>query len=649
MPRTAPFGAWTSPVTAALVAGKTVDLNGLTLLGPETYWCEGRPSEGGRQVLVRHDGRSATDLLPAPYNARTRVHEYGGRSFSIDAELLVTFSHFPDQRLYTFAAGTADSADEPRPLTAEGAGRFADLRPDPPRRRLLAVHESEADDPEQVHNSLVAVELDGGKVRTLVTGHDFFSSPCLSPDGRRLAWLSWDHPDMPWDATELWLAELDHDGTPHQERRVAGGSSESVFQPRFSPGGELTFVSDRTGWWNLYRWEEGAVRPLAPMEAEMGVPQWIFGMSTYAFASPEEIVCAVCRRGEWRLGIVEGDSGRFRDLELPYTHVEEVRAGDGRSVFLAASPTTPPAIVSLDLDSGRSEVLRSSSAATVDERVLSLPRSIELPTSGGATAYAFFYPPRNDDFEAPVDTRPPLLVKSHGGPTAASSNAFSPGIQYWTSRGFAVVDVNYRGSTGYGRAYRDARRGRWGELDVDDCVAAAQHLAETGEVDGERLAIRGGSAGGFTTLAALTFRDVFRAGASHYGIGDLEALARDTHKFESRYLDRLVGPYPEERALYLERSPLRAAERLSCPLIFFQGLEDRVVLPSQAEEMVAALREKGVPVAYVTFAGEQHGFRQAASIIRALEAELYFYSRVFGFTAADELEPVEIANPDALP
>jgi dipeptidyl aminopeptidase/acylaminoacyl peptidase len=488
------------------------------------------------------------------------------------------------------------------------------------------------------------VGLEGETVpQPLVSGNDFYASPRLSPDGRQLVWLSWNHPNMPWDGTELWLATLDAGGRITDSRRVAGGKDVSIFQPRWSPEGKLHFVSDKSGWWNLYRWVEDRSEPAAPMDAEFGLPQWVFGMSTYAFASEERIVCTYADRGIWHLAWLDLDSGRLREIGTGFTEVYQVQAGAGRVVFIGSSPSETASIVELDLPTGRMNVLRRSSGMAVEPDYLSEAQALEFPTAEG-TSHAFFYRPRNRDLAGPVDERPPLLVMSHGGPTGATGNGLSMGIQYWTSRGIAVLDVNYRGSTGYGRNYRQKLAGQWGVADVDDCIAGARYLAQKGLVDGKRLAIRGGSAGGYTTLCALTFHDAFAAGASRYGIGDLEALTRDTHKFESRYLDSLIGPYPECRDLYRKRSPIHWVDRLSCPVIFFQGLEDKVVPPSQAEAMVGALRRKGIPVAYQAFEGEQHGFRRAENVKRALEAELFFYAQVFGFELAEVIVPVRIEN-----
>jgi dipeptidyl aminopeptidase/acylaminoacyl peptidase len=638
-PITAPCGSWKSPITSKLIASGTIGLTQVEIDGDDVYWAEMRPTEGGRYVIVRRtpDGRML-DVTPSPFNARTRVHEYGGGAFAV-ADGTVYFSNFADQRLYR-----QDRGAQPTPVTPEADLRYADAVIDRRRGRLVCVREDHRTGHEAV-NTIVGVDVAGlhqGDV--LVAGNDFYSSPRLSPDGSRLAWLTWNHPNMPWDGTELWVGELEDDGSISGAKLVAGGLDESIFQPEWSPDGVLHFVSDRSGWWNLYRWRDERVEPVVEMEAEFGRPGWIFGIPTYSFESAGRIVCALGRRGTWQLATLETASRVLRPIETPYTELMGLRAAPGRAVFLAGSPTHEMSVVQLDVASSRVEVLRSSSNVAVDARYLSSPEPIEFPTEKGLTAHALFYPPRNGDYAAPSDERPPLLVKSHGGPTSAVSSALNLGIQYWTSRGIAVLDVNYGGSTGYGRAYRNRLEGQWGVVDVDDCVNGARYLVERGDVDGERLAIAGGSAGGYTTLCALTFRDVFRAGASHFGVSDLEALAKDTHKFESRYLDRLVGPYPERADLYRERSPINFTDRLSRPVIFFQGLEDKVVPPDQAERMVGALRAKGVPVAYLPFEGEQHGFRRAENIRRALDAELYFYSRIFGFALAEPVEAVPVDN-----
>jgi dipeptidyl aminopeptidase/acylaminoacyl peptidase len=479
-------------------------------------------------------------------------------------------------------------------------------------------------------NTLISIELHGkGENKVLVSGNDFYSSQSLSPDGSHLAWLTWDHPNMPWDGTELWVGELKSDGSLTGIKRVTGSFDESVFQPEWSPDGILHFVSDRTGWWNIYRWINGHVEPITEMEAEFGAPQWFFGMSTYAFVSPDSIICTYNERGTWKLANLDTATKKLKPIKTNYTDISYLRAMSGKVVFVAGSPTEPTSIVQLDLESKRFDVLRRSPDLFIDTGYLSIPRAIEFPTERGLTANAFFYPPQNQDYIAPQDERPPLLVISHGGPTSVVSTKLDLMIQYWTSRGFAVVIVNYGGSTGYGRSYRRRLNGQWGIVDVDDCVNGANHLVDLGEVDKDRLIIRGASAGGYTTLCALTFRDIFKAGADYYGVSDLEAMRKETHKFESRYLELLIGPYPECRDLYQKRSPINFVDNIICPVIFFQGLEDKVVPPDQTEKMFNALNRRGVPASYIPFEGEQHGFRRALNIKRALEAELYFYSKVF--------------------
>ena len=639
--RTATYGSWTSQVTSDLVSSGAIRFDGqIEIDGDELYWVEMRPTEAGRYVVVRRsrDGRTS-DVTPTPYNVRTRVHEYGGGAYKVDRGT-VYFSSFADQRLYRQNPGST-----PEPITPEGSMRYADGVIDHRLERMICVCQDHTKNDKEPENYLAAIDIHGtGQVRKLISGNDFYSSPRVSPDGSRLAWLTWNHPNMPWDYTELWVGEIEEDGSIGNTVRLAGGSDESICQPKYSPDGTLYFISEKTGWWNLYRWRDGLIEQLCPMEAEFGVPHWVFGQSNYGFASARQLICVYVKNGVSHLASLDTVTLRFQIIDTPYTSISSVQAVPGHAVFLAGSPTETPAIVRLDLATGKAEVLRRSTEIVVEPAYLSLPEAIEFPTENGLTAYALYYKPRNEGFTGPNGERPPLIVQSHGGPTGATSSTLNLIIQFWTSRGFAVADVDYGGSTGYGRAYRQRLDGRWGIVDVDDCVNCARYLIECGEVDIERTAIRGGSAGGYTTLAALTFRDVFKAGASYYGVSELETLARDTHKFESRYLDRIIGPYPARRDLYLERSPIKSVGRLSCPVIFFQGDEDRIVSPNQAELMVNALRVKGIPVAYILFQGEQHGFRKSQNIKRALDAELYFYSKIFGFDLSDQIDPVLIEN-----
>ncbi len=637
--KVAPFGSWKSPVTSDLIVAGTISLGDIAVEGPDVYWIESRPSEKGRSVIVRRtpDG-NVQDAIPRDYNARTTVHEYGGGAYTVDRGT-VYFSNFADQRIYRQNAGS-----QPEPVTLSERMYYADGVIDRRRNRIITVREDHTAPGRDAINTIASVSLDGDKGgAVLVSGNDFYSSPRLSPTGSRLAWLTWNHPNLPWDGCELWVAEVLGNGSLGSGERVAGGESESIFQPEWSPAGELHFVSDRTGWWNLYRWRDGRVEPLCEMQAEFGAPQWVFRMSAYAFESESRIICCYCQRGNWRLATLDTSTKKLEPIETPYTDISSLRVSPGRVLFFGGSPSEPQSIVQLDIATGKTEVLGRSSNVEVESGYLSVPRALEFPTEKGLTAHAFFYAPKNRDYAAPSGERPPLIVISHGGPTGATTTTLKLNIQYWTSLGFGVLDVNYGGSTGYGRAYRERLNGNWGIVDVDDCANGARYLVKSGEADGERLIIRGGSAGGYTTLAALTFRDVFKAGASYYGVSDLEALEEDCHKFESRYNTSLIGP-PDRRDLYKARSPIHFTDRLSCPIILFQGLEDKVVPPNQAEMMFDAARAKGLPVAYIPFEGEQHGLRQATNIKRSLDAELYFYSKVFGFELADPVEPAQIEN-----
>jgi dipeptidyl aminopeptidase/acylaminoacyl peptidase len=646
-PQVLPYGSWPSPITAASLVEQAVSLGQIEVDGERVYWLEGRPSEGGRQVVVTWaPGEEPHDVFGSEWSARTTVHEYGGGAYAA-AGGTVFFSHFPDQRLYR-----VDPGQDPRPLTPEPpepmAFRHADTQVSPDGRELVCVRERHVDG--VVVNDIVLVDaVNGGEPTELVSGADFFSAPRFSADGRRLAWLCWCHPHMPWDGTELWDGEFAEDGLAGPEH-IAGGPEESISQPRWSPDGVLHWVSDRTGWWNLYANDEDgdgggdAARPLAPLDAEFTGPDWVFGQSTYGFLSDGRLFVTWWQRALANIGALDPASGVLQRWDVPYTAVGAVRPyGDG-AVAVVASATDEPAVVVFDGDGAVTDTLRRSRPATPGSGYISAAQPIEFSTEDGQTAHALWYEPVNQDAEGPDKELPPLVVMSHGGPTSSASPALNLSTQFWTSRGFAVVDVDYGGSTGYGREYRQRLNGRWGIVDVDDCVNAARHLASEGLVDGNRLAIRGGSAGGYTTLCALTFRQDFSAGASYFGVADAEALAIETHKFESRYLDGLIGPYPEAKDLYRERSPIHYADRLSAPLILFQGLEDRIVPPDQAEVMVEAMRLRGLPFAYVAFEGEQHGFRRAENIIRSIEAELWFYGRVLGFEPADSIEPVPAEN-----
>ncbi|HEV2303733.1 MAG TPA: prolyl oligopeptidase family serine peptidase [Stellaceae bacterium] len=633
-PEIAPYGAWASPVTSELIVASTIDLGDVQLDGGDVYWLEARPQEGGRSVVMRRSADGAVEVTPplppageGAFNVRSRVHEYGGAAYTI-ADGTLYFSNDGDQRLYRQDPGGAPRPITPPPPQPRGL-RYADAVPDRARGRLIAVHENHCGAGKEPQNTLVEIALDGAREpRVLVSGSDFYAAPRVSPDGAGLAWIEWRHPNMPWDGTELWLGRFGPDGGIAEKRRIAGGAAESVVQPEWSPDGVLHFVSDRSGWWNLYRWTGEAVEPIYPLDAEFGRPQWGFRRTLFGFLSARHLVASYSKDGFSQLALLDLKTLSPRAVATPYTDISWLRADAGGVYFRGGSPDDFPAIVRLAPDTGEVTVLRRSTcdAPRTFEGYISRPQPVEFPTEGGVGAHGFFYAPTNRDFAAPAGELPPLIVVSHGGPTGAASATLGWGVQYWTSRGFAVLDVNYGGSSGYGRAYRERLRGKWGVVDVEDCVNGAKFLAASGRVDGRRMAIRGSSAGGYTALCALTFRDVFATGASYYGISDLEALARDTHKFEARYLDGLVGPYPQAREIYRERSPVHFTERLTAPMALFQGAEDAIVPPRQAEAMAAALERKGLPCLYLLFAGEQHGLRRADNIKRALDAELYFYS-----------------------
>ena len=584
------------------------------------------------------------EATPADFNCRTRVHEYGGGAFIADGTTLYA-SNFADQLLYKIEPGAEPVAITPEPEISAGF-RYADGRLSTDRNRIFCVRERH-DVKGSVKNELVALSTTGdGEPKIIASGRDFYAAPRPSSDGDKLAWLEWDQPNMPWDGTELMMAAFGADGTLQEPTRIAGGLEESLYQPEWGPDNSLHFVSDRSGWWNLYRWEGGEARPLAPMEAEFGSPMWIFGLSQYVFLQDGRMASIYSQGGLDFLGIIQDQDFTTLDLELTTFSPRSLHYDptSDRLIFVGGSPDRPARVYALSPSGGELELLSPESQDLPDQADISHARPITFPSSGGHESHALFYAPKNSKFAGPDDELPPLIVVSHGGPTSHTDSEFSIAIQYMTSRGFAVVDVNYRGSTGYGRAYRQILNGEWGVADVDDCIYATRYLAERGEIDGERLIIRGGSAGGYTTLCALVFHNVFALGASYYGVADIETMAQDTHKFEARYLDSLIGPYPEQIELYRERSPIHFVDQITVPVILLQGREDKVVPPSQAEIMVTALEEKGLPYSYLEFEGEAHGFRDSKNIIRALEAELYFYSRIFGFELGETVEPVTIKN-----
>lgn len=636
-----PYGGWPSPVSARSLVAGVVGLSELRSNGRHLFWLESRPEEAGRTTLMRLGEDGQQELTPGKYNVRSRVHEYGGGAYAVGASAAY-FVDFADQNLY---AVEADGSV--RQITTSGPGtRFADFVLDDARSRLVTVVEQHHEDTE-AENFLATVDIGTGELSRLAEGRDFYAAPRLSPDGIRLAFVAWDHPNMPWDGTTLHTATLTDDGRLTDLATVAGGAEESVLEPRWQSGDSLLFVGDSNGFWNLYRYDASGIYCVLEDGADYADPPWVFGLSTYALIDQDHVLITRHAGAGQEVVLVNTATtmgSPFIGDEAPWRHLGSLCVHQGSLCFIGSYADRSPTIEQLSLADQTSITLREAGGPTLDPADISRGEATTFPTRDGLEAHGFFYPPTNGAVRGPDDEAPPLLVMSHGGPTAATGNALSLRIQYYTTRGWAVLDVNYRGSSGFGRAYRQALNGHWGELDVTDCEDGVRYLARVGRIDPERVAIRGGSAGGYTTLAALTTTSTFKAGASHYGIGDLNALAADTHKFESRYLDGLLG----DPSALADRSPIHHLERFSCPVIFFQGSDDRVVPPNQSQAMATALRNKGIPVAYLEFAGEGHGFRVADNIVRTIESEYGFFCRVFGIVPADDLPPIPIDNAEAL-
>ena len=637
------FGTWPSAISAELITKAAPSLNCLQSHNNSLYWVEGRPWDAGRSVIMRRDGQGViSDLLPAPFSHSSKVHEYGGMAYAVDDSRLY-FVNAVDQCIYKLAL---DEAQNPVAITKPGL-RFADLVIDQTRQRLIAVCETHHEDREP-ENTLVSVSIANGEVETLASGADFYAYPRISPDQKKLCWIEWQHPNMPWDSTQLWQANISADCL--MDKTLVAGSAgndkqEAIFQPSWSPDNQLYYVSDKHNWWNIYR-ADGQI--VLSKEAEFATPLWQFGMSTYDFIDANTIGCLWTEQGLWYSGFIDIATGTLTSTESQYSSLSAACCHQGQLYTVAGAASLANQIVGVNPE-GKLTSVYAPSTLKLNENDIAQPQSILFPSGGNAgensgkssstnsngnqQVHAFFYPPTNAQYQGLDNELPLVIALCHGGPTSATGSSLNLKIQYWTNRGFAVVDINYRGSTGFGRTYRQGLAGTWGIADVEDTQQAIAYLAEQNKIDPERCLIRGGSAGGYTVLSALTFTDTFKAGASLYGIGDLETLATDTHKFESRYMDSLIGPYPERRDIYLERSPIHHAGGLNCPVIFLQGLEDKVVPPNQAEMMVKLLQDKGIKVAHVTFPDEGHGFRKAKNIIRAMESELQFYQEVFNLQA----------------
>ncbi len=640
--RSAPYGSWDSPISAELVAASSQHwINQLHVEGEELYMLHRQPEQGGRSVVARLNGdERIEELTPAPFDARTRVYEYGGSCFAVK-DGVIYFSNFPDDRLYCHRPGRS-----PRPITAEGDVRYADLVIDRRRNRLICIREDHSPAGEPTH-VIAAVDLDGDEFGAVLFDQtDFVAFPVLSEDGRKLAWVAWNHPNMPFFSSSLWAADVQEDGSLTNIRQVVPEQEESITDPRWSPSGALYFCSDRSDWWNLYRWQDDEISAVCPMTAELANPYWNVGKTMYRFLSPSRVLAAYNENGTWNLGQIDVETGRRKEIPAEFTFIVLLETVGEHAFVVAASPRRPRSLFKIDLNSGEYACLASSVQYSISQDYLSPGSHISYPTENGLQAHGFYHAPHNPDFEAPAGELPPLIVIAHGGPTGSIKHALDMGVQFYTSRGFAVLEINYGGSAGYGRAYRNRLRGQWGVVDVDDAVNGARYLVEQGLVDKERTIMRGGSAGGFTTFAALAFRDYFRAGSSHYGISDLAFWDQETHKFEAHYCQSLIGPYPEKIELYRERSPINRASEINVPLLIFQGLDDKVVPPNQSRFVAEALCARGVPVAHIEFEGEAHGFRRFETNVRVHQTELAFFGQVFGFEPADELPPLLIDNLD---
>lgn len=644
-PVVAPYGSWASPISIDSITAATRIVTDVLVEGADIVLLEERSDEEGRTaaVLREADGRETT-LTPAGFNVNTRVHEYGGGAALVSGGVLY-FSNKRDGRLYAQAL----RGGAPQALTPEGVYRYADCAMDRPRAQLVCVREDHTGGrPSAVRNTLVGVPLAGSSAGVLLfEGTDFVARPQLSRDGRSLAFVAWNHPNMPWDATSLRVASIAAGKLDKVQTVVDATRGASVMQPSWSPDGTLYFISDETGWWNLWRWKGGTAESVAPLEAEIGGPMWRFGRRDYLVLDDDRLVVSITEAGVSRLAVLTPSTRQYTPIDLPYVSFDSLTANGPQVYAIGASRERPAEVIALDASLRSATVLRKNPATALPGSMVSKAESMTFDNREGKRVQAFYYPPRNPGYAATKGEKPPVLVLAHGGPTSARSPAYRQELQFWTTRGFAVLDINYSGSTGFGTAYRKRLNGRWGEIDVNDVVDAAKAAAARGLVDPKRSVVKGGSAGGFVVLAALAFqKEVFAAGINYFGVSDMAVLARDTHKFESRYLDTLVGPLPQAEAIYAKRSPLSAVDNIRAPLLTLQGLEDKIVPPQQSAAIMARVEANGVPAAYLAFDGEGHGFRGAKAKQQSLQAELSFLGQVLGFTPADSVPRLKLRNMD---
>jgi dipeptidyl aminopeptidase/acylaminoacyl peptidase len=623
----AKYGSWLSPINAKIISEETVTFSEINLKDGTVYWLELRPWQKGRVALMSYNKMLKKELLPEKYSVKSKINEYGGGALLVTKNKIY-FVNYDDQQIYC-----REQNGSIKKITSIDNVRFADGCFNYQDESLYYVMEDHRD--KKVKNSIVKITVDGC-VKEFAAGNDFYSNPRISPDGKELAYITWNHPNMPWDGTELWVVDL----TSGQKKLIAGGVSESVLDPKWSPDGQLYYVSDRNGWWNLYRAK--SLEPVVKIEGEFVLPPWELGSSLIGF-SGKDIYCSYVQNAVNKfLRIFPNDNIRFRNL--PFTRIDGLAADKNYVALIAVSPQLPISIILFDKKTDKFKIIRRGSTVKIDPQNIAEPISIEFPTTNGQKAYAFYYAPKNKNYKAPKDELPPLIVMCHGGPSYHVTPSYSWNILFWTSRGYAVVDVNYGGSTGYGKAYRERLNGQWGIVDVDDCTNAAIYCVEHGLADKNRLAIEGGSAGGFTVLSSMIAKNNFKVGANYYGVTDLLLMLKETHKFESNYFDKLIGPFPLCKQLYIERSPVNNIDKIKNSVIIFQGGKDAIVPPSQSQIIYDSLVAKKIPTAYLLFKDERHGFDIAENIQKALEAQLYFFSKIFKIKLVDKIEPIKIDN-----